>query len=211
MLIWKTACIQAHIQLQAAIQAHSHCLLLFVHRNYPWKKPHCTQRRRTWNIMQNINDCIKELICDAFARLGRSPCFHFKPLGLSRHTTKSCVAICLLPCLLLYSICPSSFLMSPPCSRTFHDWHSLRTLSHLELYLHSPAACHSRRRLRTTTICQCVAVSTPPHAPITSMPPSLSHVFMFIVLVSFLDISCAHDSFSNPWRLTHRRPLTHVA
>jgi hypothetical protein len=149
--------------------------------------------------------------CDAFARSERSPCFRFKPLGLSRCTTKSCVAICSLLCLLLYSICPSSFLMSPPCSRTFHDWHSLRTPSHLELYLHSPAACHSQRRLRTTTICQCVAMLTPPHAPITSMPPSLSHVFMFIVLVSFLDISCAHDSFSNPWRLTHRWPLTHVA
>jgi hypothetical protein len=102
--------------------------------------------------------------CDAFARLDRSPCFHFEPLGLSCHTAKSCVVICLLLCFLLYSICPSSFLMSPPCFRTFHDLHSPRTLSHLELYLHSPAACHSRHRLRTTTICQCVAVTTPPHA-----------------------------------------------
>jgi hypothetical protein len=31
-------------------------------------------------------------------------------------------------------------------------------------YLHSPAACHSRCRLCTTTICQHLAVSTPPHA-----------------------------------------------
>jgi hypothetical protein len=39
-----------------------------------------------------------------------------------------------------------------------------QTLSHLKLYLHSPAACHSWHRLRTTTICQPVAMSTPPHA-----------------------------------------------
>jgi hypothetical protein len=150
------------------------------------------------------------VVCDAFARSERSPCFRFEPLGLSRCTAKSCVAICSLLCLLLYSICPSSFLMSPLCSRTFYDWHSLWTPSHLELYLHSPAACHSRRRLRTSTICQPVAVLTPPHAPITSMPPLLSHVSMFIVLASFLDISCAYDSFSTPRRLTHRRPLTHA-
>jgi hypothetical protein len=46
--------------------------------------------------------------------------------------------------------------------------------------------------------------------PINSMPPLLSHVSMFIVLASFLDISCVYGSFSTPWRLTHWRPLTHV-
>jgi hypothetical protein len=54
--------------------------------------------------------------CDTFARSGKSPCFHFEPLGLSRRTAKSCVALCLFFVLcsmfFFYSICPSSFLMS---------------------------------------------------------------------------------------------------
>jgi hypothetical protein len=128
--------------------------------------------------------------CDAFARSERSPCFCFEPLGLSRCTAKSCVAICSLLCLLPYSICPSSFLMSPPCSRTFHDWHSPQTLSHLELYLHSPAACHSRHRLRTSTICQYVAVSTSPHASYHSYAsPSFTCLYVYcsrVVLGHFL-------------------------
>jgi hypothetical protein len=122
-------------------------------------------------------------MCDAFARSERSPCFRFEPLGLSRCTAKSCVAICLLLCLLLYSICPSSFFMSPPCSRTFHDWHSLRTPSHLKLYLHSPAACHSRRRLRTTTICQmcgCVGTSTCPLSLPCLLPFHMSLCLLFL-------------------------------
>jgi hypothetical protein len=45
--------------------------------------------------------------------------------------------------------------------------------------------------------------------PITSMLPPLSHVLMVIVLVLFLDISCAHNSFLTPWCLTHWHPLTH--
>jgi hypothetical protein len=105
-------------------------------------------------------------VCDAFARLGRSPCFHFEPLGLSRCTAKSCVALCLFFVLCSSSIpyVPLPFSCLPSCSRTFHNMHSHRTLFHLELYLHSPAACHSQCRLRTTTICQPVAVSTSPHA-----------------------------------------------
>jgi hypothetical protein len=143
--------------------------------------------------------------CDTYACSDRSPCFHFEPLGLSRCTAMSCVAICLLLYfLLLYSICPSSFLMSSPCSRTFHDWHSPRTLSHLELYLHSPAGCALPP---SVNVWLCQHLHMP---PITSMPPFLSHVFMFIVLVLFLDISCAHDSFLSPWRRTHWRPLTHT-
>jgi hypothetical protein len=102
--------------------------------------------------------------CDTFARLGRSPCFHFKPLGLSRHTTKSCVAICSLLCSFFIPYVLLPFTCSPSGSRTFYDMHSHWTSFHLELYLHSPAACHSQRRLRTSTICQPVAVLTPPYA-----------------------------------------------
>jgi hypothetical protein len=102
--------------------------------------------------------------CDAFARSGRSPCFHFEPLDLSRHTTKSCVAIRSLLCSFFIPYVLLPFTCSPSGSRTFYDMHSHQTSFHLELYLHSPAACHSRRRLRTSTICQPVAVLTPPHA-----------------------------------------------
>jgi hypothetical protein len=42
-----------------------------------------------------------------------------------------------------------------------------------------------------------------------SMLPPLSHDFLFIVLVSFLDSSCVYDSFTTPWHLTHWQPLTH--
>jgi hypothetical protein len=108
--------------------------------------------------------CNTRAPCDAFGRLGRNPCLHFEPLGLSRRTTKSCVAICSLLCSFLITMSLFPFTCPPSGSRTFHDTHSHRTLFHLELYLHSPAACHSRRRLRTTTICQYVAVSTFPHA-----------------------------------------------
>jgi hypothetical protein len=80
----------------------------------------------------------EEELCDAFARSGRSPCFHFEPLGLSRRTTKSCVAICSLLCSFLIPYVLLPFTCSPSGSRTFHDMHSHRTLFHLELYLHMP-------------------------------------------------------------------------
>jgi hypothetical protein len=70
-------------------------------------------------------------------------------------------------------------------------------------------ACHSQRRLRTTTICLPVAVLTPPYAPIPSYASILFTCLSSVVLVLFLDISCAYDSLLTPWRMTHRRPLTH--
>jgi hypothetical protein len=136
--------------------------------------------------------CVAICLCDTFARLGRSPCFHFKPLGLSRCTAKSCVALCWFYVLCSSSIpyVPLPFSCLPSCSRTFHDMHSHRTLFHLKLYLHSPAACHSQHRLRTTTICQPVAVLTPPHASYhfhASFPFTCFHVYCSrVVLGHFL-------------------------
>jgi hypothetical protein len=132
----------------------------------------------------------KNADCDAFACSGRSPCFHFEPLGLSCCTTKSCVAICSLLCSFLIPYVLLPFTCPPSGSRTFHDMHSHRTLFHLKLYLHSPAACHSRRRLRTSTICRYVAVSTSPHASYHSYAsPSFTCLYVYcsrVVLGHFL-------------------------
>jgi hypothetical protein len=147
-----------------------------------------------WATCTTISTQRKMLImdynCDAFARSGRSPCFHFEPLGLSRCTTKSCVAICSLLCSFLIPYVLLPFTCPPSGSRTFHDMHSHWTLFHLKLYLHSPAACHSRRRLRTSTICRYVAVSTSPHASYHSYAsPSFTCLYVYcscVILGHFL-------------------------
>jgi hypothetical protein len=148
--------------------------------------------------------------CDAFARSERSPCSRFEPLGLSRRTTKSCVAICSLLCSFLFLM---SFFLSHVLPLILE--HSM-TRTAIGLYSILNFICTAPQPVIHDAGCApppsvsmwlCRHLHMP---PIISMLPPLSHVFMFIVLVSFLDISCAYDSFATPWRLTHRRPLTHV-